>query len=210
MEDVLDVYERPADPGVGRIGFDELPCQLLGDGIAPLPMQPARARKEDYEYERHGTCAVLLAYDLDRGKRYLQVRRQRTKADYADFMDWLVATHYAATPKIQVVQDNLNTHTYGAFYEHLPAERAHELKHTLEFHFTPKHASWLNMAEIELSVLVRQCLDRRLASPEELQREALAWQHERNDAAVQIAWTFTTQKARVKFQRHYKKLNPNN
>jgi DDE superfamily endonuclease len=125
-------------------------------------------------------------------------------------MDWLVSTHYAATTKIQVVQDNLNTHTYGAFYEPLSAERAHELKNTLEFHFTPKHASWLNMAELELSVLVRQCLDRRIASPEELQREAVAWQNKRNDAAVKIGWTFTTQKARLKFQRHYKKLNPNN
>jgi hypothetical protein len=168
------------------------------------------AGNEDYEYERQGTCALLLAYDLDRGKRYLQVRKQRTKADYADSMDGLVSTHYAATTKVQVVQDNLNTHPSGAFYEHLSAERAHELKNTLEFHFTPKHGSWLNIAEIELSVLVRQCLDRRIASPEELEREALAWQNERNDATVKIAWTFTTQKARVKFQRHYKKLNPNN
>jgi hypothetical protein len=210
MEDVLDVYERPADPKVARICFDELPCQLLGDVIAPLPMQPGRERKEDYEYERHGTCALLLAYDLDRGKRYLQVRKQRTKADYADFMDWFASTHYVATTKVQVVQDNLNTHTYGAFYEHLPAERAHQLKNTFEFHFTPKHGSWLNMAEIELSVLVRQCLDRRIASREELEREVLAWQNERNDATVKIAWTFTTPKARLKFQRHYKKLNSKN
>jgi hypothetical protein len=210
MEDVLDVYERPTEPEVARVCFDELPCQLLGEVMAPLPMQPGRDRKEDYEYERHGTCVLLLAYDLDCGKRYLQVRQQRTKADYADFMDWLVATHYATTTKVQVVQDNLNTHTYGAFYEYLLAERAHELKNTLEFHFTPKHGSWLNMAEIELSVLVRQCLDRRIASLEELEREALAWQNERNDATVKIAWTFTTPKARLKFQRHYKKLNPNN
>jgi hypothetical protein len=210
MEDVLDVYERPADPKVARLCFDERPCQLLSDVITPLPMQPRRERKEDYEYERHGTCVLLLAYDLDRGTRYLQVRKQRTKADYADFMDWLVSTHYAATTKIQVVQDNLNTHTHGAFYEHLPAERAHDLKNTLEFHFTPKHGSWLNMAEIELSVLVRQCLDRRIASREELEREAFAWQNERNDATVKVAWTFTTPKARLKFQRHYKKLNSNN
>jgi hypothetical protein len=210
MEDVLDVYERPPDPKMARLCFDELPCQLLGEVIAPLPMQPGREHKEDYEYERHGTCALLLAYDLDRGKRYLQVRKQRTKADYANFMDWLVSTHYAATTKVQVVQDNLNTHTYGAFYEHLPAERAHELKNTLEFHFTPKHGSWLDMAEIELSVLVRQCLDRRIASPEELEREAFAWQNERNDTTVKIAWTFTTPKARLKFQRHYKKLNSKN
>jgi hypothetical protein len=125
-------------------------------------------------------------------------------------MDWFASTHYVATTKVQVVQDNLNTHTYGAFYEHLPAERAHQLKNTFEFHFTPKHGSWLNMAEIELSVLVRQCLDRRIASREELEREVLAWQNERNDATVKIAWTFTTPKARLKFQRHYKKLNSKN
>ena len=115
MEDVLDVYERPTEPEVARVCFDELPCQLLGEVMAPLPMQPGRDRKEDSEDERHGTCGLLLAYDLDGGKRYLQVRQQRTKADYADCMDWLVATHYATTTKVQVVQDNLNTHTYGAF-----------------------------------------------------------------------------------------------
>jgi hypothetical protein len=133
-----------------------------------------------------------------------------TLADYADFMDWFVSTHYAATTKVQVVQDNLNTHTSGAFYEHLPAERAHQLKNTLEFHFTPKYGSWLNRAEIELSVLVRQCLDRPIASREELEREVFAWQNERNDTTMKIAWTSTTPKARLKFQRHYKKLNSKN
>ena len=143
-------------------------------------------------------------------RRYLQVRNRRTKADYADFWDWLTTTHYAATPKIQVIQDNLNTHTYGSFYENLPAQRAHELKHQLQFHFTPKHGSWLNMAEIELSVLVRQCLDRRIASQQELAYEALAWQAERNAAAIQIAWTFTTTTTRVKMHRHYENVNSNN
>jgi hypothetical protein len=207
MEDVLDVYEQPRDPQRPRICFDELPCQLLGDTLVPLPMQPGNPRKEDYEYERCGTCALLLAYDLDSGRRYLQVREHRTRADYADFWDWLTQTHYANTPSIQVIQDNLNTHTYGSLYENLPVQRAHALKNQLQFHFTPKHGSWLNMAEIELSVLVRQCLDRRISSQQELEHEALAWQNERNEAAIHIAWTFTTTKARVKLHQHYENLN---
>ena len=206
MEDVLDVYEQPSDPTRPRICFDELPCQLLDETIAPLPMRSDSPHKEDYEYERCGTCSLLLAYDLDSGRRYLQVRERRTKADYAEFWDWLTTTHYAATPMIQVIQDNLNTHTYGSFYEHLPAQRAHQLKHQLQFHFTPKHGSWLNMAEIELSVLVRQCLDRRIPSLQALEHEARAWQDERNQAAIQINWTFTTTKARVKLHRHYENL----
>ena len=169
-------------------------------------MQPGQTRKEDYEYERLGTCSLLLAYDIDRGQRYLQVRDRRTKADYADFWHWLTTTHYPNTPKIQVIQDNLNTHTYGSFYEHLPTQRAHQLKNQLEFHFTPKHGSWLNMAEIELSVLVRQSLDRRIPSQPVLEREALAWQTARNQAAIRIVWSFTTSDARKKLNRHYRHL----
>jgi len=210
MEDVLDVYEEPADPARPRLCFDELPCQLLGDILVPLPMRPGSSRKEDYEYERLGTCSLFLAYDLDRGQRYLQVRSQRTKADYADFWDWLTTTHYPNVAELRVIQDNLNTHSYGSFYEHLPAQRAHQLKNQLDFHFTPKHGSWLNMAEIELSVLVRQCLDRRIPSQQVLAHEALAWQTERNQAAIQIAWTFTTTKARSKLSRHYHNLNSKN
>ena len=210
MEDILDVYERSCDPARPRICFDELPCQLLGETIAPLPMRPDSPRKEDYEYERCGTCSLLLAYDLDSGRRYLQVRERRTKADYAEFWDWLITTYYADTPMIQVIQDNLNTHTYGSFYEHLSAQRAHELKNQLRFHFTPKHGSWLNMAEMELSVLVRQCLDRRLPSLQVLEAEALAWMAERNQAAIQVNWTFTTTDARVKLHRHYENLNSKN
>lgn len=210
MEDLLDVYERPSDPTRPRICLDELPCQLLGDVLVPLPMLPDSPRKEDYEYERMGTCSLFLAYDLDRGQRYLQVRAQRTKADYAAFCDWLTTTHYADTPKIQLIQDNLNTHTYGSFYEHLPATRAHQLKNQLEFHFTPKHGSWLNMAEIELSVLVRQSLDRRIPDQARLAAEANAWADERNAANIAITWSFTTTKARLKLKRHYQNLNSNN
>jgi hypothetical protein len=210
MEDVLDTYERPPNPAVARLCFDERPCQLIGDLLAPLPLEPGKTRKEDYEYERQGTCVVLLAYDLDRAQRYLQVRPQRTKADYADFFDWLERTHYADVPKVQVVQDNLNTHTYGAFYEHLPVARAYALKNKFEFHFTPKHASWLNMAELEFSALARQALDRRIPTLERLEQEALAWQDERNRSQTRVHWTFTTDNARAKLHRHYHHVNSKN
>lgn len=210
MEDVLDLYAQPAHPDVARICFDERPCQLLADILAPLPMRPGQPVRADYEYKRQGTAVVLLAYDIDRGRRYLQVRHQRTKADYADFMDWLVRTHYPTTTTIQLVQDNLNTHTYGAFYEHLPCQRARELSNQLKFHFTPKHASWLNMAELEFAALVKQSLDRRVDSITQLEQEALAWQDERNRLAVCIDWTFTTTDARHKLKRHYQTVNPKN
>lgn len=173
-------------------------------------MQPGQPRKVDYEYVRQGTCVVLLAYDIERGQRYVQVRTRRTKQDYAEFVDWLVSTHYPDTQHILLVQDNLNTHTYGAFYEHLPCDRAFQLRQQLEFHFTPKHASWLNMAELEFAALVRQCLDRRLASHADLEREVLAWQDERNAAATTIQWTFTLSEARQKLKRHYLAVNANN
>ena len=204
---MLALYNRPAVPGVSRLCFDERPCQLLGDALVPLPMQPGKRRKVDYEYVRQGTCVVLLAYDLERGQRYVQVRARRTKQDYAEFMEWLVSTHYPDTQKLLVVQDNLNTHSYGAFYEHLPCARAFDLRQRLEFHFTPKHASWLNMAELEFAALVRQCLDRRLASQAQLEREVLAWQDERNAAATTIQWTFTVSTARHKLNRHYQSVH---
>ena len=210
MEDVLDLYCRPADPTEARLCFDERPCQLLDDVLAPLALQPGRAARHDYEYARHGTAVILLAYDLDRGQRYLQVRARRTKADYAQFMEWLVTTHYPTTARIHLVQDNLNTHTYGAFYEHLPCERARHLKNLLQFHFTPKHASWLNMAELEFAALVTQCLDRRIATQALLEQEALAWQHQRNQLGTRIHWSFTTAAARDKLARHYHAVYPNN
>jgi hypothetical protein len=210
MEDVLDLYSRPAVAGVSRLCFDERPCQLLDDVLAPLPLQPGQGRKVDYEYVRQDTCVVLLAYDLERGQRYVQVRARRTKQDYAEFMEWLASTHYPDTQKLLLVQDNLNTHSYGAFYEHLPCERAFALRQQVEFHFTPKHASWLNMAELEFAALVRQCLDRRLASQAELEREVLAWQEERNTAATMIHWSFTVNDARQKLRRHYHRVKSTN
>jgi len=147
----------------------------------------------------------LLAYDLDTGQRYVQVRPQRTKRDYAQFMLWLITTHYADAECVHLVQDNLNTHTYGAFYEHLSADQAHALMTKIAFHFTPKHASWLNMAELEFSALTRQCLGQRFATLAHLQQAVYAWVEERNRAAIRIRWTFTTHDARFKLRRHHLK-----
>jgi hypothetical protein len=210
MEDVLDFYERSPQPGVIRLCFDEKPCQLLGEIVAPLPMKSEQIKKQDYEYERNGHCVILLAYDLDQGKRFLQVRKHRKKQDYAEFMQWLVERHYPQAEAIEIVQDNLNTHSYGAFYENLPCQQAHELKNKINFHFTPKHASWLNMAEIEFSALSKQCLDRRIATMEALEQETLAWMQQRNDKFIKIDWKFNKLHARDKLQRLYKNVNSNN
>ena len=203
MEDVLDLYQARPDPSRPRLCFDERPCQLIGQVVAPLPMQPGRVEREDNEYQRLGTAVVLLAYDLDRGQRYVEVRQRRTKADYADFMHRPVTQHYAEAEQIRLVQDNLNTHSYGSFYEHLDVASAHWLKNKLAFHFTPKHGSWLNMAELELSALSRQCLDRRIDSQQRLAQEVAIWQQQRNQQAIKVSWSFTTASARHKLKRHY-------
>lgn len=213
MEDVLDVYSQQSTVGekpLVRVCFDERPCQLIDEVMTPLPVKPGRSQKQDYEYERKGTACLLLAYDLDTGQRYAQVREQHTKQDYAQFMDWLVKEYYPQADKIHLVQDNLNTHQAGSFYEYLSLERAYELKNKFVFHYTPIHASWLNLVEIEFSALARQCLDRRIATIDTLRREVLAWMKERNDQQVKIHWLFDTPKARTKLQRHYLKVNPAN
>ena len=149
MEAVLDFYAQPVDPQRPRLCFDERPCQLLADVLAPLPVQPGKAAKEDNEYVRNGTAVVLLAYDLDTAQRYVQVRKQRTKRDYAEFMQDLRLHYYPHAQQIHVLQDNLNTHQAGSFYERFDAVTAHELANQFVCHYTPKHGSWLNMAEIE-------------------------------------------------------------
>jgi hypothetical protein len=210
MEEVLDVYNQVGSSTQPRLCFDERPCQLLGEVLAPLPPAPGEPLRQDYEYERKGTACVLLAYDLDTHQRYVQVREQRTKKDYAEFMDGLLKTHYPESQQIHLVQDNLNTHQAGSFYEWLAVERAHEMKNKLVFHYTPKHGSWLNMAEIEFSALAKQCLDRRIPTLEILQQEVVAWAKQRNEKKVKINWLFDTPKARTKLKRHYVKLNPKN
>lgn len=194
------VYSQPTISGRARICFDERPCQLLDDVIAALPVQPGKVAREDNEYVRKGTCVVLLAYDLDTGKRYTQVRQQRTKADYAKFMHEVISVHYAQIESIDLVQDNLNTHKYGSFYEHLPLAQARTLSRKLMFHFTPKHGSWLNMAEIEFSVLARQCLNKRIGSLDELSNQVGLWTTERNERAVKVHWSFTVAAAETKLK----------
>lgn len=163
-------------------------------------------KKEHQEYVRKGVCNVLLAYDIDTGQRYLRVTDTKKKSDYAEFMKWLVEAHYSEVPKIKIVQDNYNTHSYGSFYENLPFEDARRLKNKLEFHFTPKHGSWLNIAEMEFSALSRQCLNRRIGTKDLLETEALIWQKERNSKAIKVNWTFTTEKAREKLANRYKEI----
>lgn len=210
MENVLSVYNQPPLVGRGRICFDERPCQLLDDVIAALPTKPGKTAKEDNEYVRKGTCVVLLAYDLDTGQRFTQVREQRTKADYAEFMYEVISTHYADIEQIDLIQDNLNTHKYGSFYQHLPIAQARLLSRKLTFHYTPKHGSWLNAAEIEFSVLARQCLNRRIGSLAELARQVEIWTDERNERAVKVCWSFTVATAENKLKRWYEQVNPMN
>lgn len=215
MENVLAVYNQPPSVGRARLCFDERPCQLLDDVVAALPVEPGKAAKEDNEYIRKGTCVVLLAYDLDTGQRYTQVRKQRTKADYAEFMAEVVSTYYADVEYVDLVQDNLDTHKYGSFYERLPLAQARLLTRKLMFHYTapadrPKHGSWLNIAEIEFSALARQCLNRRISSLEELSGQVELWTDERNERAVKVHWSFTVATAEDKLKRWYEQVNPAN
>jgi hypothetical protein len=165
-------------------------------------MEPGKPKKVDYEYKRKGTCCVFIVCEPLTGWRYLEIRERRTKVDYSAFMD-KVSEMFPAAEMMRVVQDNLNTHTYGSFYENFDAEKARSLKNRFEFHYTPKKASWLNMAEIDLSALARQCLDRRIGDAEVLEREAKAWEQERNEKKIMIQWRFTTNDAREKLKRHY-------
>lgn len=210
MEDVLELYAQKPEEGKARVCFDERPCQLLRDVVEPLPVKRGKPAREDSEYERRGTAVILLAYDIDTGQRHLQVRERRTKQDYAQFMEWLAREHYPHAEQVELVQDNLNTHSYGSFYEHLPAAQARELARKFSFRFTPKHGSWLNMAEIEFSVLARECLSRRIGSMQALEREALNWCAKRNSKASKIHWSFTVNTAREKLGKQYQNVNKDN
>jgi len=202
MEDVLDLYEQSYDPKRPVICFDERPCQLIGDAIIPIPMKSGSPKKEHYEYIRNGTCCIFMAFEPRAGKRVTCVKERRTKVDYANFMKEL-AQHYPGAESILLVQDNLNTHTAGSFYEALPPDEAFELARRFEDHYTPKKGSWLNMAEIELSALSKQCLDRRIGDIEKLSEEISAWERERNAIGATVRWRFNKDNARVKLQRHY-------
>jgi transposase len=203
MEDVLEVYTRPYDPRFPQVCLDEGSKQLLADTRDPLPMRSGKPERIDSEYKREGTCSLFVACEPLTGKRVVQVREQRTKADWAQFVRELIEVHYPEAEKIVLVLDNLNTHTPSSFYEIFAPEDAWRLSQKLEVHYTPKHGSWLNIAEIELSVLARQCLNRRLSSIQQMRQEVDAWQQERNQAQVTINWRFTAQDARIKLKRLY-------
>ena len=202
MEDLLDLYALPYDANFPQLCFDERPCQLIGNQLLPLPMRPGSPRKEDYEYRRNGTCCVMVAVEPLRGWRKASVFRHRTKKEYARFMKEL-AGRYPHAQRIRLVQDNLNTHNSGSFYEAFVPDEAHRLTSKFEFHYTPKKASWLNMAEIELAALTKQCLDRRICNQQTLTREIRSCERERNRQRSTISWRFTTNRARKTMARHY-------
>jgi hypothetical protein len=206
MEDVLYQYALPYDPLRPLICFDERPCFLIEDVGSILPMSPGKARRYHYEYAKNGSCCVLLAFEPHTGFRYVEVRQRRTAVDYAQFMHHLVRKHYPQVEYIRLVQDNLNTHTPGSFYEVLEPEEAFDLSQQFEPHYTPKKGSWLNMAEIEFAALVTQCLDRRIADGETLRQEVLTWSAKRNVDRTTVNWRFSQTKARSKLQRHYQNV----
>lgn len=203
MEDVLDVYAAPYDRRRPVVCFDELPVQLVSEVRVPLPAVPGRIRREDYEYRREGVANVFVHCEPLQGWRHLAVTAQRCKADFARQMQWLVDVGFPRAVLIRVVLDNLSTHTAEALYETFPPAEARRILRRLEFHYTPKHGSWLNIAEIELSILTRECLGRRIPTPDALAAELAAYERRRNRAAEPIRWQFTAEKARVKLHRLY-------
>lgn len=205
MEDILDLYAEPYDPRRPVVCFDERPYQLLSDAQEPLPMEPGQPRREDYEYERKGSCNFFLIFQPLTGWRHVEVTERRRSEDFAWQMKWLVDVAFPEAEVIRVVLDNLSTHTPAALYQTFPPEEARRLMRRLEFHYTPKHGSWLNMVEIEFSILARQCLDRRLPDMEGVRREVEAWAEARNEVQATVNWRFTTADARHKLQRLYPK-----
>jgi hypothetical protein len=203
MEDVLDVYAAPYDRRRPVVCFDELPVQLVSEVRVPLPAVPGRIRREDYEYRREGVANVFVHCEPLQGWRHLAVTAQRCKADFARQMQWLVDVGFPRAVLIRLVLDNLSTHTAEALYETFPPAEARRILRRLEFHYTPKHGSWLNIAEIELSILTRECLGRRIPTPDALAAELAAYERRRNRAAEPIRWQFTAEKARVKLHRLY-------
>ena len=203
MEDILDLYAEEYAPNCPTVRFDEHPYQLVAETRVPLPAENGQPERYDYEYRRNGTCNLFLFFQPQAGWRHAKVTQQRTKQDFAHCMKDLVDTHFPEAAKIRVVQDNLNTHTPASLYETFDPEEARRIIRKLEFRYTPKHASWLNMAEIEISVLQNQCLDRRLGSVETVSSQTAAWEADRNNKRTSVDWQFTTSKARKKLQRLY-------
>lgn len=207
MEDVLDLYGEDYQSGQPVVCFDERPCQLIADVLEPLPRQSGRAKRIDCEYERHGVCNAFMLVQPLAGWREVKVTARRTKQDFAEVMRELVDVHFPQAEKIRVVLDNLNTHSPAALYETFTPQEARRLVQKLEFHYTPKHASWLNMAEIEFSVMVGQCLKRRIPDQATLHQELAAYTAQRNAAHATIQWQFDLAQARSKLGKLYPQLS---
>jgi len=203
MEDVLEVYTRPEDAQYPLVCMDETNKQLLSDVRDPLPAQAGQPQRVDYEYQREGVADLFMFFEPLLGKRFVKVTDQRTRKDWAQAMKELADYLYPQAKKIVVVMDNLNTHTPASFYETFEPQEAQRLLERFEFHYTPKHGSWLNMAEIELGVLIRQCLSRRIPDKSTLEKEVRAWQKDRNAKVVKVDWRFTTADARIKLKHLY-------
>jgi hypothetical protein len=206
MEMVLDVYKRPFDPRLPVICMDESPKQLIAETKVPIPASPGQSAKYDYEYKRCGVCNIFMACEPLAGKRMVKITERKTKRDWAYFLEEIAAKHESAE-KITLVMDNLNTHSPGSFYETFQPDRAKALWDRFEFVYTPKHGSWLNMAEIELNVLTGQCLNRRIDDIEVVSKEVRAWQEARNNKNAKVNWQFTAKDARIKLSRLYPTLN---
>lgn len=203
MEDVLEVYTQPYDPQRPQVCMDETNTQLLSDLREPLPVQPGQPQRIDYEYKREGVVDLFMFFEPLVGKRYVKVTDHRTRKDWAIAMKELADTTYPTADKIVIVMDNLNTHSPASFYETFEPDEARRLTNRFEFHYTPKHGSWLNMAEIELGVMIRQCLSRRIADKLTLESEVNVWQKDRNAKVVKVDWRFKTADARIKLKHLY-------
>ena len=207
MEDILDIYERPYDPAIPVVCVDEKPYQLLGEAREPLPTRPGDTRKVDSEYARNGTCSIFVFVEPLGGVRHVSVREHRTAVDWAEEIRYLVDVSYPDRDRIILVMDNLNTHALSSLYKAFPAPEARRIAKKLEIHYTPKHGSWLDIAEIELNVMTRQCLSRRIENIDLLRQELTAWESDRNEHTACIHWHFTTDKARTKLTSLYPKFD---
>lgn len=209
MENILRLYRLPYDERYPVVCFDERPCFLIGDVVEGLEMKAGQVRREHYEYEKNGSCCLLLAIEPLTGKRLALVYDQRRKIEYAEFMQMLAAL-FPKAEKIRLIQDNLNTHNCSSFYEHFDAQTAYDLSQRFEFHYTPKKASWLNAAEIEFSAIARVCLNKRIPAKEQLEKQVLTYVKERQQKQIKVDWQFSITDARKKLNRHYANVNSEN
>ena len=206
MEDVLEVYKRPYDPAFPVVCLDETNRQLIEETRKAIPLGPGRTKRTDYEYRRRGVLNLFMMFEPLKAQRYVKLTEQRTRKDWAECIRDLVNIYYPEAEKVVLVEDNLNTHTVGSLYEAFEPEEARRLAEKIEFHYTPKHGSWLNMAEIEIGVLSRQCLSQYIPTEEKMRREIAAWEQKRNQANATVDWQFTTGDARVKLKRLYPEI----